>query len=269
MLFVFLLLLLPLPVLSRILLFWGILLFFRWNLLLLLKEKEKGFYFLIVQEGATLIVIVSLLLGWREGAVLSLLLKIGLPPLHRWVKNLFYRIRNTAFLSFLSIYKIPPLWILLLLGRGFLFYPLLLLRVIIIIRIKEIQLLLLFSSGVLIYFSLLLRGDFSSCLFFLSFYLLFFWDLIEGKTNRDSFLVYLLFVIRIPPVFHFFFKVFLLRGRRRGGPLVLVVLLSFSLIVWAYYSFFNRRWLKGIDFFPFLKGRRLILISALSLLLLF
>ena len=209
-----------------ILLLWSVIFIIRVILIRVIKDKRSRFYYFVVQEIFTLLFISFLFLE-SELAFLFLLIKGGIPPFHKWLKNLIKKIGIYFYISFLSIYKLPLLPFLFLLKE---IEVILLLYIFFgILWVTNRIVLLLYRSTLFLYFFLLFP---LSILLLFIFYLYQFSELLRGKIIN-----YFLFSISFPPTFMFFIKIYLVSLRSSYLIILFLSLFSFSIIAYFFYIY--------------------------------
>jgi hypothetical protein len=97
----------------RVLVWWVCLLLSGLVFLPLLKEEGAQLQFFFFQEVATFALVFCLLQGNHFGGLVSLSLKIALPPIHYWVVSPLKKGGFEALLRFLTALKLLPIWMII------------------------------------------------------------------------------------------------------------------------------------------------------------
>lgn len=119
-----------------------------YTLMLLTDSEEVVFKYILVQRLVTLFIFNRLLFSLMPVLLLRLLVKMGIPPFHGWVLSVIPQIRKNSSWFFLTLHKLLPSIVLIIISflssKAFLIY-LVAVILLVVTRNKLVKLILLSS----------------------------------------------------------------------------------------------------------------------------
>ena len=219
-----------------------------YTLINMFRPESKLKYF-IIQEVRVMVFILFVFLDVSFLLVFPILMKIGVPPFHYWMLEVFWKLKKIEMIYFISITKIFPAIIIMSIIRYIFLFPFIVIFLIIqlspLIFKRGLKVLLFYSSltNFIFIFFLRIRGMLKIRWIYLFIYLfLTIWStssIKEEGIKRVNFF-YLFNVLGMPPSPLFFLKVVSLFLILKSF-LLLFFLLIFSLFFYYLYLGF---WLK-------------------------
>ena len=197
---------------NNILFLWGALFFITLRYVFSIRGQLPSLKFFVIQEVASVNIIFSFALKIPIVLILIVLLKIAIPPFHRWFFSIIPIIRIGHFVFFITFIKLIPFvilyivihfisFILILLGFAYTFY--------IFIIISNVPGLLFISRGLRrYYFIILLKIKVSLFFILFMFYRVFLFVSSRRRLIIPKNVEPLLFVVLfgLPTLVMFFFK---------------------------------------------------------------
>ena len=179
-----------------------------------IENKEKKIVFFLVQEVSTFVFLFAILFVFPVFVILiTLFMKIAVPPLHFWFLSILKRIVPLSLILFLTVIKIIPFYIVRQLFSFFYIFILcviMLLRNLIIYNSVKARELFLFSSALnFFWFCTCFLVRIKLFFLYLFFYLFLIFKLFELNVMQEKIVMTVfVFVILIgtPPFFIFFLK---------------------------------------------------------------